>query len=256
MSSELLTLLVVVPSCLVVAALFAMMWLEARVAREWYVAIAAASALAIWLVLAALLALRGQFVQPDAKTTPPIGINLVVVFAGLAVLVAGSPTLRRLLANQRNLIRLNVWRLEGFVFLLLAANGQMPWLWALPSGVGDVLIGSTAFWVASRLDLPGGTRRAVTFNVLGLLDLIVAVGLGITTNMGPLQLFETTPTSELVTHFPLALVPTFLVPLAFAVHIVSLWQLFRGSWRSEEAIASERRICATRRVGGSRWPRL
>ena len=56
---------------------------------------------------------RGQFVQPDAKTPPPIGINLVVVFAGLAVLVAGSPTLRRLLANQRNLIRLNVWRLEG-----------------------------------------------------------------------------------------------------------------------------------------------
>ena len=94
---------------------------------------------------------------------------------------------------------------------------------------------STAFWVASRLDSPGGTRRAVIFNVLGLVDLIVAVGLGITTNMGPLQLFETRPTSELVTQFPLALVPTFLVPLAFAVHIVSLSQLFRGPWKSAEA---------------------
>ena len=242
MSSELLTALVVVPSCLVVVALFAMMWLEARSPREKYVAIGSSSVLAGWLALAALFARRGCFIQPDANTTPPVAINLVVVFVGLAASLAGSPTLRRLLANQRNLIRLNVWRLEGFVFLLLAANGQMPWLWAVPSGVGDVLIGSTAFWVASRLDSPGGTRRAVSFNALGLVDLIVAVGLGITTNMGPLQLFETTPTSELVTQFPLALVPTFLVPLAFAVHIVSLWQVFRGSWRSEEAIASERRI--------------
>ena len=242
MSSELLTALVVVPSCLVVIALFAMMWLEARSPREKYVAIAAGSVLAIWLALTALLAWRGEFIQPDAKTTPPVGINLVVVFAGLAASLAGSPTLRRLLANQRNLIRLNVWRLEGFVFLLLAANGQMPWLWALPSGIGDVLIGSTAFWVASRLDSPGGTRRAVIFNVLGLVDLIVAVGLGITTNAGPAQLFLTTPTSELVTHFPLALVPTFLVPLAFAVHIVSLSQLVGGSWRSEWAMPSERRL--------------
>jgi hypothetical protein len=39
------------------------------------------------------------------------------------------------------------------------------------------------------------------------------------------QVFQTTPTSELVTQFPLALVPTFLVPLAFAMHVVSLWQL-------------------------------
>ena len=105
-----------------------------------------------------------------------------------------------------------------------------------------MLIGSTAFWVASRLNSPGGTRRAVIFNVLGLLDLIAAVGLGITTSSGPAQLFQTTPTSELVTHFPLALVPTFLVPLAFAVHILSLWQLFGRSWRSEGAMTSERRL--------------
>jgi hypothetical protein len=38
------------------------------------------------------------------------------------------------------------------------------------------------------------------------------------------------PTSELVTHFPLALVPAFLVPLTFVLHIVSLWQLFGLRW--------------------------
>ncbi len=50
------------------------------------------------------------------------------------------------------------------------------------------------------------------------------------TNPGPAQVFQTTPTSELATQFPLALVPAFLVPLAFTLHVVSLWQLFGGTW--------------------------
>ena len=56
------------------------------------------------------------------------------------------------------------------------------------------------------------------------------MGLGVTTNPGRAQLFHTTPTSELVTLFPLVLVPTFLVPLAFTLHVASLWQLLGGSW--------------------------
>jgi hypothetical protein len=90
-----------------------------------------------------------------------------------------------------------------------------------------VLIGAAAFPVAARLDTPGGRQRAVVFNVLGLLDLVVAIGLGITVNPGPAQLFHTIPGAELLTRFPLALVPGFLVPLAFMVHFVSLWQLRR-----------------------------
>jgi len=63
-----------------------------------------------------------------------------------------------------------------------------------------------------------------------LADLIVAVGLGIMTNPGPTQIFFTTPSAELITRFPLALVPTFLVPLAFTLHVISLWQLLGGKW--------------------------
>jgi hypothetical protein len=146
-----------------------------------------------------------------------------------------SPTLRGLLRDQKNLIRLNVWRLVGALFLTLMFSGQMPALWAIPSGVGDILIGASAFWVAAQLDSPGGRRRAVIFNLLGLLDLVVAVGLGMTTSPGPVQLFHTTPTAELVTRFPLALVPGFLVPLAFMVHFVSLWQLRRGPAKAERS---------------------
>jgi len=135
-----------------------------------------------------------------------------------------------LLSRQANLIRLHLWRFEGVVFLILMVQGQMPALWALPAGIGDILVAATAPWIARQLDTPGGSRRAITWNLFGIADLIVAVGLGIMTNPGPTQVFYTTPTSEMVTRFPLALVPTFLVPLAFILHVISLWQLLGGTW--------------------------
>ena len=73
--------------------------------------------------------------------------------------------------------------------------------------------------------------RAIIFNVLGLLDLVVAVGLGMTISPGPTQLFQLMPSGEVLTHFPLVLVPTFLVPLAVMVHVVSLRQLLGAPWR-------------------------
>ena len=76
------------------------------------------------------------------------------------------------------------------------------------------------------------------WNLFGLSDLVVAVGLGIMTSPGPTQVFHTVPTSELMAHFPLALVPTFLVPLAFVLHVVSLWQLVAGEWGADPAVAS------------------
>ena len=89
---------------------------------------------------------------------------------------------------------------------------------------------TAATWVAHGLNAPGGERRAIVFNLFGMLDLIVAAGLGITTNLGPAHLFHTVPTSEVLTRFPMALVTAFLVPLAFTLHVVSLWQLVGGSW--------------------------
>jgi hypothetical protein len=163
---------------------------------------------------------------------PPVGINLIVVLVALALCLSFSASLRRLLRNQANLIRLHLWRLEGLVFLILMVQGRVPALWALPAGVGDVLIGATALWVARGLERPGGKRRAILWTLLGIADLIVAVALGVMTNPGPTQVFHTVPNAEMLTQYPLALVPTFLVPLAFTLHVVSLLQLTRGTWGS------------------------
>jgi hypothetical protein len=74
-----------------------------------------------------------------------------------------------------------------------------------------------------------GRTEALRFHVLGLVDLVVALSVGFLL----FGLVEVTPSTEPLTLLPLALIPTVAVPLAVALHLVSLRQL-RTAARSEE----------------------
>ena len=230
MSTNLLAVLILALTASVVVAIFLVLWREGTSARDSRGAAVSGIVLAAWATLTAVLARRGFFLQTDPDRLPPVGVTLFLVLVVLAACLLASPSLRRLLTNQRNLILLNLWRLVGVVFLMLMANGQMPALWALPAGIGDVIVGVVAPWIARDVETSQGRRRAIMFNLFGMADLVVAVGLGTMTSPGPTQVFRTTPSSALATQFPLVLVPTFLVPLAFALHVVSLSQLLGGAW--------------------------
>jgi hypothetical protein len=234
MSTNLLAVLILTPTAAVVIAIGLVLWHERVSARDSTIAVVAGAVLAAWAIATTMLARRGFFLLPDPNSLPPVGIALVVALVALSLCLFAFPSLRRLLTNQRHLILLNLWRLVGAVFLMLMASGQMPALWALPAGIGDVIVGATAPWIAGQVGTPQGKRRAVMFNLFGMADLVVAAGLGIMTSPGPAHVFHTTPTSELVTHFPLVLVPAFLVPLAFVLHVISLWQLLGGRWVPHE----------------------
>ncbi len=237
MSTNLLAVLILATTAAVIVAILLVMWRERTSARQSRIVVVSGVVLAAWAIVTTMLARRGFFQPHDLTSPPPLGIILALVLVALGVSLVVSPSLRGLLTNQRNLILLNLWRLVGIVFLMLAANRQMPALWALPAGIGDVIVGAMAPWIARHVDTPQGRRRAIIFNLFGMADLVVAVGLGIMTSPGPAQVFHTTPTAELATRFPLALVPTFLVPLAWTLHVASLWQLVRGSWAPVPTIA-------------------
>jgi hypothetical protein len=220
----------------VVAALFSVLWRERNSEQAARVALVSGIALAAWALAGTVLAYYGFFHQADQTAFPPIGIALIIASFSLGVSLAGSSTLRGLLTRQSSLIRLNAWRLIGVVFIVLMLAGKMPALWALPAGIGDILVGATAFRVAHDVASARGRRRAIIWNLFGMADLIVAVAVGVMTVPGPAQIFQTTPTSELVTYFPLALVPVVLVPLAFAIHVASLWQLLGGTWAGQASV--------------------
>jgi hypothetical protein len=67
------------------------------------------------------------------------------------------------------------------------------------------------------------------WNLLGIADLIVAVSTGFLTAPSAFQMFAFEPPNELISMFPLVLIPTFLVPLAILLHVISLIQLGRAS---------------------------
>jgi hypothetical protein len=179
-------------------------------------------ALGGWSVASLLLAMSGAYLPKQGEVVPAIGIALVLALAGLGLLVAAWPALRGVLVHPRaqsGLLALQVWRLEGLVFLVLMALGQLPALFAAPAGIGDLAIGLSAPFMARNLHRRG---LAIAWNLFGLADLALAISLGVTASPGPTQLFFTTPTAAAMTAFPMALIPTFLVPLSIGLHLVSL----------------------------------
>jgi hypothetical protein len=83
--------------------------------------------------------------------------------------------------------------------------------------------------VARRLARHTGRVGAVRFNMLGILDLVVALGIAFL--LGLFGFVDVTPSTEALGLLPLALIPSVAVPLAIALHIVSLRRLgAAGNW--------------------------
>jgi hypothetical protein len=114
------------------------------------------------------------------------------------------------------------------------AQGHLPAVFALPAGLGDIATGLAAPFVAWRLTRGGGRARAVWFNLLGILDLVVALTIGFLAGLGPWRPLEVTPSTEPLSLLPLALVPTTAVPLAIALHLVSLARLRTAASPTED----------------------
>ncbi len=143
----------------------------------------------------------------------------IVVFA---VWFAASRAFREfaLSLNPRVLTALQVWRIVGFVFVLLEAHRMLPAMFALPAGYGDMFIGTTASLVAWRLADPKHRGAFISWQLLGILDLVVAVGLETTARLVGPQDVSMLP----MTVLPLSIVPTFLVPLFLIFHVICIAQ--------------------------------
>jgi hypothetical protein len=121
------------------------------------------------------------------------------------------------------LVGLNVVRVGGVLFVLLAFAGRLSGPFPYSAGWGDFVTGGLAIPVAWLAGSKIGVRDRlmVAWNTFGMLDLIVAVTLGLTSRNGsPLQLIHAGVGSAAMTTLPWAFVPTVLVPLFLVVHAV------------------------------------
>jgi hypothetical protein len=117
------------------------------------------------------------------------------------------------------LIAVQTYRIGGIAFLWGMTQGLLDPAFAIPAGVGDILIGVTAIPFAIFLwkGYSWSKYAVVVWSVLGIADLVNALTLGLITN-------PDFSTSTMAT-FPWILVPTVFVPLALALHGITLYRL-------------------------------
>jgi hypothetical protein len=188
-------------------------------------------ALALWLGLVFVLGIRGAFI--GSADSPPmaiffgLAIPLVVFFVAYFTGSRFRAFVRG--ADLRLVAAIQGWRWAGLGFLSLYAHGVLPGLFAFPAGLGDMAIGVTAPWIVLGLihhPSFATSRRFVIWNIMGIVDLVVAVSLG-TISSGFLHGLTGNVTTSAMAQIPLVLIPAYLVPLFIMLHFTALFQARR-----------------------------
>jgi hypothetical protein len=167
----------------------------------------------------------------NPSAVPTILLGLLIPLAVAAIALWRSEGVARLVSAipLHWLVAAQVYRVAGGIFLVLWADGRLPWQFALPAGIGDVATGIAAVVVAALLaqNANGVHRLTYAWCLFGIADLVVAITMGAMTSPGRVHLLAFDVPNLLVTAYPLVMVPTFAVPLALMLHGLVLWRLRR-----------------------------
>jgi len=179
------------------------------------------TALWLWLI-AAILAGRLLLLQ---RVPMPAVQGVLLGLTALLVLAYRASACVRAWADAlplRTVIFLHVTRFVGFYFIWLYQRGELPYAFAVPGGLGDIIVAALALVVVFA-PLAAATRRRamLMWNVIGLVDILMVV-------VAAARLGRADPLAmRALTHLPLSLLPTFLVPLIIATHLLIFIRLRR-----------------------------
>jgi hypothetical protein len=172
------------------------------------------------------------------KRVPPQIMTLIAVVSFLAWF-GFSPSFRQFVhsLDTRMLTTLQSWRIGGCMFVVGGVYAFLPGAFAWPAGWGDIAVGVTAPFVAKYLMKPEHRRIFAAWQVLGALELVMAVTLAILTSPR-VHMLGNALNSEQLNVLPLSIVPLFVVPMAAVFHIICVAQALRWERPSGSAHAS------------------
>jgi hypothetical protein len=190
-------------------------------------------ALIVWAVVAQYLGSKNAYFAATETAVPTVLFGLLIPLGAAAVGLWRSGSVASLVSAIPLpwLVAAQIYRVGGGIFLMLWADGRLPWQFALPAGIGDVTTGVVAVVVAILLaqKAPDARRAAYTWSFFGIADLVVAITMGALTSPGWPHLLAFDAPNLLITSYPLVMVPTFAVPLALMLHGLVLWRLQPGT---------------------------
>ena len=175
----------------------------------------------IWLLAAIGVAGSGRLseLRPPAPQLGVLGLTVALIVLGIAL-----PGFRAWLATWklRQIIALHVTRFVGIYFLVLYGRGELPYAFAVPAGWGDIAIATAALLLVVLVpDLTAHRGWVFAWNVAGFLDIGYAV-------LTVARLSMADPQSMVaILRLPLSLVPTFLVPIIVASHVLVFARLLK-----------------------------
>ena len=144
------------------------------------------------------------------------------------------------------LLGLNALRiLPGAFILLLASQGKLSGPFPQSAGWGDIIVGVIAIplLLAAARNFAGSRRALLAWNILGTLDLLEAVALGVLSAPGsPLQIFGGAVGSTAMWSLPWSSIPTLLVPFYFITHGIIFARLLQGKRQTNVVAASQARL--------------
>lgn len=125
--------------------------------------------------------------------------------------------------DLRALVLLHVTRFVGFYFLVLYERGVLPYAFAVPGGWGDIVTGALALVVCLIPMAAAARLRAISiWNMVGFADILLVVLAAARLGLAdPAQLWA-------LGVLPLSLLPTFLVPLIIATHVIIFLRIQRS----------------------------
>jgi hypothetical protein len=185
-----------------------------------------APVLILWALAGFVLAISPVFRTPWLLNSSPTFLLVPSIFTPVLVnlLLLRLPQHRQLVDAVRldRIVLIHTLRaVIGSGFLGLYASGYLPSGFALEAGFGDIAIGLSAIPVAFLLQRKAryALTMAVFWNVLGMLDLLNALRLGV----GELVPFINRTQTPLL----IGIVPLLAVPLYVIWHVYSLRLLWR-----------------------------
>ncbi len=193
-----------------------------------------AALIAVWFTSVLSASALHLFQNQSNRVGVAVGLAALTPIVLFSLWFATSDGFRQfaLSLNPRILTYVQSWRVIGVTFIILAARGVLPAIFALPAGYGDITIGATASFVAWKLSNRSHRSSFILWQALGIADLVMAISLGTTASLiSP----HSTPMVAM-TLLPLSLIPTFLVPLFVILHVICIaqaraWKGFPGGTR-------------------------
>lgn len=178
-----------------------------------------------WFAIVMGLSISGYFETPDGvlPVKMPIFFMIPPILFVLALTLSNNVARWADRIDITTLTSLQSWRVMGFTFLFLWALGELPLVFALLSGFGDVATGVYAAFATVKV-----SQRKVGWQVsarrviyMGSVDFAVAVATGLLSAAGYLKVYEGEVSAHLMVEYPMVMFPIFVVPAFIILHILA-----------------------------------